>query len=576
MAKQIHYEVFVARTGDRSWVLHQTHDERAGAMNAAKYALLQNTFSGARVVKETHNLATGEYLPITVFEEGGPTTTKVSVRRSEDVHLPCAVPGDLYAPDARAAISRVLEDTLKHECLTAMELLHRADVLESLQARGTVLQHAMQKWAVTHAAAENMAVTEIMKQLNTLVSRGMERVFKEARAREVPKITNGNLGPVWDEACKASEPSYVVNCAIARTLSKVDGLLNKLPVLMNLMEHLPNEEPGQKICLDSIDAFVTDMISGRADLEDFLGAQPELGASLTVMIDLFLGKMGKSDAVGHKGLKQLASAFDSGRLPHARQAVINRVLQELNGLKRLCPGDVHREVTLTRQLAKRMVLCQGQMVSIDDIVSAFESRCTRLTTPEMVEDYMAIALTLDERVELLLDLESNIIGDANKARLVHYILPILTGPKMERLFLKGDDPLLRRLGRLAALQARALASGFADAEKKEIVEDIDKLSFQVEAEGKLFSSITRRPISGAEKAMTLLRLLDAKVLTEGTCTLVASRHVLKLMRDPAFISELAHVKFPPDPSLPQDPVERFRGLVEKTGVQQRVQRSKEG
>lgn len=559
------------RAGDPGWVLQEAFAERGEALNAAKYALLQKTFSGAKVVKETCNLATGEYQPLTVFEEGGP---KIVKRRRQDVRLPCVMPSDLYAPEARAVISRVLEEALKREGLTTMELLHRADALERLSARGTVLQHAVQKWAVTQASAENLPVAEIIKQLNDLVSRGMARVFTEDRAGRCPKGVEGDLGRAWEAARAAPEPNYVINCVIARTLSKVSGCSKKLPLLLSLMERLPGDERGQAACLASIDDFAAEMVSGRASLADFLGAQPDLGASLTLMVDLFLGNADNPDIAGRKGLKQLAGFFASDGLPYSRKAIVSRVLQELNGIKRLCPDDIHREVTLTRQLAKRMVLCQGPMVSLEDIVSAFENRSLRLTAPEMAEDYMAGALTPDARIEALLDLEDNIIGGASKARLVNYILPILTGPKMERMFLDADEPLLRRLGCLAALQGRVLASGFPETEKRQVVEAFDALSSRVEEEGQLFQSISRRAVSGAEKALTMLRLLDAKVLTEGTCATRASRHILRLMRDPEFVSQLAEVKFSPGPGASENPVIWFRDLVAKTGVQERVQAAK--
>lgn len=76
MTREIHYEVFVIHAGEQDWNLHQVFDERRLALNAAKYALLQATVSGAKVVKETHNLETGEYLPITVFENGSSRRVK--------------------------------------------------------------------------------------------------------------------------------------------------------------------------------------------------------------------------------------------------------------------------------------------------------------------------------------------------------------------------------------------------------------------------------------------------------------------------------------------------------------------
>ncbi len=559
------------RAGDTGWALQEVYTDRGKALNAAKYALLQKTFSGAKVVKETCNPATGEYLPITVFEEGGPKVVKHKRQlRPEDVRLPCTAPSDLYGPEARAAISRVLDDTLKSEGLTTMELLHRADALQSLQSRGTVMQHAVQKWAVTQASAENLPVTEIIKQLNDLISRAMARVFTEDRAGSCPKDAEGNLGRAWQAARAAPEPNYVINGVIARTLSKVSGCSKKLPLLLSLMDHLPGDEAGRAVCLASIDDFAAEMVSGRASLADFLGAQPDLGAALTLMVDLFLGSADNPDIAGRPGLKQLAGFFAGDGLPCSRKAIVTRVLQELNGIKRLSPDDINREVTLTRNLAKRMVLCQGPMVSLEDIVAAFETRSVRLTALEMAEEYMAAAATPDARIEALLDLEDNIIGNASKARLVNYILPILTGPKMERRFLDADEPLLRRLGCLAALQGRVLASGFSETEKDQVVEAFDALSSRVEEEGQLFQSISRRAVSGAEKALTMLRLLDAKVLTEGVCATRASRHILQWMRDPDFASELAEVKFSPGPGAPENPVIWFRDLVAKTGVQERV------
>lgn len=572
MAKKIHYEVFVIKTGNKVWVLHAAFDDRAKAMNGAKYALLQETFSGARVVKETQNLDTGEYVPITIFEEGG---FEVAKRSKEEVSLPCVTPRDLYSPHARALIARVLEDALDRWGLTTMEMLHRADVLEELQAAGTVLQHAIQKWAVTQSTSENVPVSEVMKQVNDLVSRGMEKSFKDDRAKIFPKIKNHDLAAAWEVAGRSGESDYIIGGAIAGSLKKVTTWGEKLSFLLAFMDHLPQTEKGRQVCLGSIDDFVSEIVSGKSALADLIGEQPDLGASVLLLIELFLGKTDNPDIAGNKGLKRLATCFGKDQLPHSRSAVVQRVLVELNSIKRLAPDDIRREVDMTRVLAKRMVLCQGPMVSIDDIIAAFEKRSTRLTMPEMAEEYMADAMTPDERIDMLLDLEDNIIGDSNKARLVNYIAPILSGPKMEPHFMKTEEPLLRRLSRLASLQVRVLESGFPDAEKQRLMEDFDALCSKVEEAGKLFSSIAARKVSSAEKAVTLLRLLDAKVLTDGKCATAAARQVAGFMRAPDFSETLGLVKFPADPDAPDDdvnPAARFSALVKKTDLNSHLQR----
>lgn len=572
MAKKIHYEVFIIKAGQKTWILHEAHDDRAAAMNSAKYALLQKAFSGARVVKETHNLETGEYLPITVFEEGGFEVVK---RTKEEVQLPCLTPRDLYSSHARILIARVLEDALNRWGLTTMELLHRADMLEELQANGTVLQHALQKWAITQSTSANLPVVEVMKQLNELVSKGMEKCFKDARAKIFPKIKGNNLAGAWDMAERSSEPSYILGGAIADALKETDSWGEKLSVLLEYMDHLPKSEVGQTMCLSSVDDFVSEIVSGRSALGDLIGEQPDLGESLLLLVDLFLGKTDNPEIAKNQGLTRLAKCFGKDQLQHSRSAVLRRVLGELNGVKRLSPDDIHREVDVTRRLAKRMVLCQGPMASIGDIISAFERRSTRLTMPEMAEEYMSEAMTPDERIDLLLDLEENIIGDANKARLVDYIIPILTGPKMEPLFMNSEEPLLRRLGRLASLQVRVLESGFPDEEKHKVMDDFDSLSARVEIKGKLFQSIADRKVSSAEKAVTLLRLLEAGVLTQGDCASGAARHVAGFMRAADFTEALGAVKFPTngDPSEEDmEPMERFKLLAKNAGLHEHLQR----
>jgi hypothetical protein len=566
MAKQIHFEVFVQQGGSIKWVMHQVVDDRAAAMNSAKYALLQKEFSGAKVVKETHNLDTGEYQPITIFEEG----LKEAVKRGkEEVKLPCIKPQDLYSTHARALIARVLEDALNRWGLTVKEMLHRADILEELQASGTELQHAMQKWAITQSTSQNLPVTELMKQLGDLVARGMERVFKDDRAQIFPTLNESDIASAYAIASKTPEPEYVLSGAIARALEPLTNWSDKLHFLLGFMEHLPDDDKGAAICLLAIDDFVSEMIGGRAALADFLGKQKDLGSSLALLVDLFLGDGKNPEIAANKGLKRLAFYFKQDKLRHSRSAIVVRVLDELNGIKRLCPDDIKEEVHLTRHLAKRMVLCQGPMAAIEDIVDAFEKRSARLATPEMTEEYMADAMTPDERIDMLLELEDNIIGGANKAKLVSFIIPILTGPKMEPHFMKGDVPILRRMSRLASLQARILASGFPEEEKRKVAEDFDTLSSKVEAKGKLFSSISKRKNSGAEKAVTLLRLLDAHVLTHGTCSKTAANHIAGYMRSKEFSQDLQAVEFPPDKVTGEkavDGVTAFKLIAGRVGL----------
>ena len=52
--------------------------------------------------------------------------------------LPCFKPDDLYSYHARATITRLLTEFLARNKITITELIHRADLLEKLEATGTL------------------------------------------------------------------------------------------------------------------------------------------------------------------------------------------------------------------------------------------------------------------------------------------------------------------------------------------------------------------------------------------------------------------------------------------------------
>ena len=100
------------RAGDTGWALQEVFTDRGKALNAAKYALLQKSFSGAKVVKETCNLATGASGPITVFAEHGPNVVKHTRRvQAGAVRPACVTPRGRFCPESRAVISSALDVT---------------------------------------------------------------------------------------------------------------------------------------------------------------------------------------------------------------------------------------------------------------------------------------------------------------------------------------------------------------------------------------------------------------------------------------------------------------------------------
>ena len=110
--------------------------------------------------------------------------------------LPCFKPEDLYSYHARSTIRRLLPDFLARNRITVTELIHRPDMLEKLEATGTLYQHAIQKVAVAQAANTTTPVQQIVKSLNELATQAIQRVYRDQRK-----------GPVSQSACPPVRPA---------------------------------------------------------------------------------------------------------------------------------------------------------------------------------------------------------------------------------------------------------------------------------------------------------------------------------------------------------------------------------
>lgn len=143
MGREIHYEVF-RRVGARGgWTLHEVVSSREGAVAMAQELMASEKATGVKVVKETYNDETGDFLTLKIFEEGH-NQMKIAPAQEDAPHaLPCFKPDDLYSYHARTTMGRLLIDFLARNKITITELIHRADMLEKLEATGTLYQHAI-------------------------------------------------------------------------------------------------------------------------------------------------------------------------------------------------------------------------------------------------------------------------------------------------------------------------------------------------------------------------------------------------------------------------------------------------
>jgi hypothetical protein len=407
-------------------------------------------------------------------------------------------------------------------------------MLEKLEATGTLYQHAVQKVAVAQAASTGQPVQHIVKSLNELTEKAIQKVYRDELAGLFPEPQADEFAPLAVKLAETADGPYLFNGAVARYLKSAEGWDEKIHRLIALMSQAPAADKPRQLLLSAIDAVIAEILAGSAALRELLGPAETLGQSLSNLVELFLGKA----QADHQGLAALTASFARDELPAARTAIASRIVAELKANRRLYPASLVEELKSLRQLANRVVLGIGPHMSHEDLIAAFTLRSKRLVVQETLAPYIDGAAP-DEKFERLMFVEENVIGVENKRALAAFVLPVMSSAPFESHFQNPRLPLLARLQKLAQLQARVGRSGFVDVTRADICERLDALAVQVEARGKLFESVESRNSGPVDKAQTLLRLFTGGLFTEGKLAEAARTRILAHLGKPGFLAGYA-------------------------------------
>ncbi|MBU6296683.1 MAG: hypothetical protein KGJ79_01105 [Alphaproteobacteria bacterium] len=536
MAKEVHFEIFSRRGAKGGWKLAEVKADRDESVRIAQTLMAEEGATGVKVVKETYDNETGDYLSLKIFEDGHNKMKSTPAQEDVPHALPCFKPDDLYSYHARQTIRRLIPDFLARNKITLTELSHRADMLEKLEATGTLLQHAIQKVAVAQAASTTTPVQKIIKSLNELTTKAFHRVYRDQRKGYFPDVERGGFGALAVKLAGQPDGIYVLNGAIARYLYNTKSWNEKVVYLLALMEETPEDAAGSALLLSAIDTIIAEILTGSAALHELLGPQENLGAALMTLVQLFLGKEPEVKADRQQGLVSLTERFANDSLPEARTAIAQRIIAEFKSVKRLCPESLVDEFKTLRQIANRVVLGVGKYLSHEDLVAAFTLRSKRLINQVTLTEHLTDSVSPDDKLERLLFVEENIIGAENKRQLAAFVIPIITATNFEGHFQSSAIPLLTRLQRLGTLSARVRRSGFQENQRTDFLDLLDRVANDVEARGKLFESIDAKTADSVEKANIILRMFATETFTEPRLATRAREQVVGYLSRPGFLT----------------------------------------
>jgi len=540
MAADTHFEVFLKKNRKAAWVLLEAQDDREAAIRLAHDAFARNKTGSVRVTKEVFDEDERTFRSVPICELGDDKFAS-DEKKDGTASLPCLTPEDLSKPHARDTIRRVLTAWFERLQALPMELLHRPDLVEKLEASGTDLQGAVQKVAIASARDSDADVHGYVKQLNELVQMALTRIYQDARSQRLPDYPDSKpFRDIASEIHAADQRAYLLRAAMANRLKSAKKYSDKLDALIDMADKLGAEGPVRDFALAEIDNYAAEVISFDAGMAALLGPCRDLGETLERLTCLFDGDPG-AEAINYAPAvcKRLARSIGKSEMDACRSVVAKRLLTELERPKRLRPSSLTEELRLAREMAQKLVMSPDSLLPTDALIKAFAARSARLLHPETIDELLKHARDPGEEIARLLALEENIVGDANKQKLASYVQGLLSSQTILTWYLRGPSQPLERLASLTTHQRRVLKGHYPAREKAELANAIDELGMKIIDESKILNAVEAGDRPALDKATGLLRLATAGALPVGQCSQDAQARALRHLKSAGGSSEAA-------------------------------------
>jgi len=546
---QIHYEVFSRRKAGAQWTLEQATEGRTTAIAVAEEMLKEGRAISVRVTKETLDPETREFQSVTILNKGAPDTAKPK-KVVDDREPLCVAPQDLYTIHARERIGRLLDSWLERNHATPFELLHRADLVEQLEASGVELQHAIQKVAVPEAQARGLTVHELMRTFQSLVERAIEKLLKDFRKGALPDVDKEGFAAAAERVLQNPERGYLLGAGVAASIAPAHSWSDKISRLLDLADGAPKAGPARALALQTVEQPLAEILGSNVGVDDLLGKDLDLGQRLAAMtrltaVDHVEALMRVEPSVAKimpelsDAARRLAQWLKGEEFRHVRSAIVRRVMRELNGPRRLKPGDAEAEIDVLRGLAMALTAAAGAMLPPEEVQAVFAARSKTLITGDFVESYLGTEKSAADEVEALIWLVENVIGSANKRQAARYLAAVVMALRFEKEFRYGPDTPATKLVNLSRLQKAVARGGLLPQDYEPIQVKLGDIGGMVEADSKLTQTVARAQAPVLQRLTLLLKLANGEAAPLGPAADRARMEALRLARLDETRSELA-------------------------------------
>jgi hypothetical protein len=549
------------RHGSR-WIIDCVETQEQRARDRANALFADPKCAGARIIR-TWNRSDGVAVDTEIFcqtrEIQADTTMRIT--RVDSVGM-CRKLADYFGFESRQTMSRMFRAYLARVVLTPTEILHDARHLKRINEKEELVRDAVDM----AASLQTRAGEQDTKTRRDEIYRAIDAMIARARAIDpanLPKLdgTFGTAMASLGDAIDRDRRDYIMLAALSRDLGQFPSWMGKLDMLCGMAE--AETEPEALALLDGViaDVLATDAV------EEFLGLQPNLGATIRALFDLADGIMSATrTGAGAAGLGALLTA---GKLPASRRCLGERAHRALRLPHPLKPNDPGQETAELRKIIARVLTATG-LHSGASTAYALTIRVARTMeqggTPGRRAAIRAVFLAMPDMasgVFYLCDAARSELAHAHLADMAAVFDMVLKAKSLDEFCRRDLDPDARMARATAAYHAMA-ASPFSPEIRASVTEHIDTLLEHFIIGERIIENLDRPGEHLRDRAVRLVQFCESGLPPNGKAFARARIRVLALLRQPDFPARF--VAGIDDPEAARTALRDFFALLKRSGV----------
>lgn len=454
----------------------------------------------------------------------------------------CQTLADHHGGPARMVIGIALRQHLDGLVLTPTELIHNGRHLKALQAKATLMESALGKVAAVQARLPGQESKARRRVLDNAVS----ETAAKARAAQIAFAGLARGRTLIDSILRCApgksptgDAAFDLRVAVCLDLEDCRTWASKLDALIQLFP--AEREDALSTALDEV---IGDVLASPAATQELFGNTPTGGSPLVALCNLLFGRV-PMEAFGPNRMGVLNGLFRQGRLPAARDMVLERIRRQLRAPQTLGRGTAEHEADLLRTLIGHLLTpagLTGGAAMADALTVRYSRRLEQGGASAYRRSIVGLSETLPDlicRIHYLAAVSAVPAAERHMREIVDALDAALRNELLvENMVLQTPDTALVRQSLTGAVEA-IRGSNLQDDDRERIAARAASVVDEFARRGRLIQRLRQIEPLPRRRIIRLAELACSGLVRDEGVSSILRQHILETARQPQFQAELA-------------------------------------